>query len=139
MSTFHIETSIGSTDPAVVIAALHNHELMIKTLCPALVSYAFESGDKATSAVYTVTDKKPIGQTTFKLTLTNTPGGVDSLVNAKPPVGILTIAATWRVADGKLTEDVVIDGNFMMKKVAKGNVEKTHPEQHTKLLEAARA
>lgn len=38
-----------------------------------------------------------------------------------------------------LTEDVVIDGNFMMKKVAKGNVEKTHPEQHVKLLEAASA
>ena len=160
MSTSHIETSIGNVDAAVVIAALHNHELMIKTLCPALVSYAFESGDKATSATYTVTDKKPIGQvshlpnnllpitkyysnksrqTTYKLTLVNTPDGVDSLVNAKPPVGILTIAGKWRVANGKLTEDVVIDGNFMMKKVAKGNVEKTHPEQHTKLLEAARA
>ncbi|KAF9690571.1 hypothetical protein EKO04_011508 [Ascochyta lentis] len=139
MSTSHIETSIGSTDAAVVIAALHNHELMIKTLCPALVSYAFESGDKNSSATYTVTDKKPIGQTTYKLTLTNTPTGVDSLVNAKPPVGILTIAGTWRVAGGKLTEDVVIDGNFMMKKVAKGNVEKTHPEQQVKLLEAARA
>ena len=45
MSTSHIETSIGSTAPATVIAALHNHELMIKTLCPALVSYAFDSGD----------------------------------------------------------------------------------------------
>ena len=62
MSTSHIETSIGSTSPAVVIAALHNHELMIKTLCPALVSYSFESGDAATSATYIVTDKKPIGQ-----------------------------------------------------------------------------
>jgi hypothetical protein len=76
-------------------------------------------------------------QTTYKLTLTNTPTGVDSLVNAKPPVGILTIAGQWRVADGKLSEDVEIDGNFMMKKMAKGNVEKTHPEQHTKLIEAA--
>lgn len=157
MSTSHIETSIGNVDAAVVIAALHNHELMIKTVCPALVSYAFESGDKNSAATYTVTDKKPIGQvrptppasftalhtdqsqTTYKLTLTNVPDGVDSLVNAKPPVGILTIAGKWRVADGKLTEDVVIDGNFMMKKVAKGNVEKTHPEQHAKLIEAARA
>ncbi|KAF1930443.1 uncharacterized protein M421DRAFT_418761 [Didymella exigua CBS 183.55] len=139
MSTSHIETSIGSTDASIVIAALHNHELMIKTLCPALVSYSFESGNKATSATYTVTDKKPIGQTTYKLTLTNVADGVDSLVNAKPPVGILTIAGKWRVSGGKLTEDVVIDGNFMMKKVAKGNVEKTHPEQHTKLLEAAQA
>jgi hypothetical protein len=65
------------------------------------------------------------------------PTGVDSLVNAKPPVGVLTIAGQWRVADGLLIEDVEIDGNFMMKKMAKGNVEKTHPEQHTKLIEAA--
>ncbi|KAF2996218.1 hypothetical protein E8E13_002455 [Curvularia kusanoi] len=140
MSTSHIETSIGATPVATVIAALHNHELMIKTLCPALVSYAFESGDASTSATYSVTDKKPIGQqTTYKLTLTNVPDGVDSMVNAKPPVGTLTIAGKWRVTGGKLTEDVVIDGNFMMKKVAKGNVEKTHPEQHAKLLEAASA
>lgn len=62
MSTSHIETSIGSTAPATVIAALHNHELMIKTLCPALVSYSFDSGDASTSASYMVTDKKPIGQ-----------------------------------------------------------------------------
>ena len=67
MSTSHIETSIGNLDAAVVIAALHNHELMIKTLCPALVSYAFESGDKETSATYTVTDKKPIGQVSLFL------------------------------------------------------------------------
>lgn len=50
---------------------------------------------------------------------------------------MLTIAGQWRVADGQLIEDVEIDGNFMMKKMAKGNVEKTHPEQHTKLIEAA--
>lgn len=62
MSTSHIETSIGSLAPATVIAALHNHELMIKTLCPALVSYAFDSGDASSSATYMVTDKKPIGQ-----------------------------------------------------------------------------
>jgi hypothetical protein len=61
------------------------------------------------------------------------------LVNAKPPVGTLTITGQWRVADGKLVEDVEIDGNFMMKKMAKGNVEKTHPEQHSKLLELAKA
>lgn len=39
--------------------------------------------------------------------------------------------------DGKLVEDVEIDGNFMMKKMAKGNVEKTHPGQHCMLLESA--
>lgn len=67
------------------------------------------------------------------------PDGVDSLVNAKPPVGVLTIAGKWRVKDGMLIEDVEIDGNFMMKKMAKGNVEKTHPEQHNRLLEQAKA
>jgi hypothetical protein len=160
MPTSQISTPLNGVDAAIVIAALHNHDLMIKTLCPALVSYAFESGDKATSATYTVTDKKPIGQvrqpisphlsysldnhtntpqTTYKLTLTNVPEGVDSLVNAKPPVGVLTISGKWRVADGKLSEEIEIDANFMMKKVAKSNVEKTHPEQHMKLLEAAQA
>ncbi|RYN82894.1 hypothetical protein AA0120_g9500 [Alternaria tenuissima] len=139
MPTSQISTPLNGVDAAIVISALHNHDLMIKTLCPALVSYAFESGDKVTSATYTVTDKKPIGQTTYKLTLTNVPEGVDSLVNAKPPVGVLTISGKWRVAGGKLSEEIDIDANFMMKKVAKSNVEKTHPEQHMKLLEAAQA
>ncbi|KAJ4351986.1 uncharacterized protein N0V89_007332 [Didymosphaeria variabile] len=112
---------------------------MIAALCPGLVSYEFVSGDKNTEAIYSVTDKKPIGQTTYKLTLTNVNDGIDSLVNAKPPVGTLTIAAKWRVSRGQLVEEVEIDGNFMVKKMAKGNVEKTHPEQHTRLLELAKA
>ena len=62
MPTSNISTPLNGVDANVVITALHNHELMIKTLCPALVSYAFESGDKNTSATYTITDKKPIGQ-----------------------------------------------------------------------------
>lgn len=61
MPTAQISTSIGSIAPADVIKALHNHDLMIKTLCPALVSYAFDSGDKESTATYQVTDKKPIG------------------------------------------------------------------------------
>jgi hypothetical protein len=52
---------------------------------------------------------------------------------------VLTISGKWRVTAGTLVEEVDIDANFMMKKVAKSNVEKTHPEQHVKLLEAARA
>ncbi|KAF2186674.1 hypothetical protein K469DRAFT_706670 [Zopfia rhizophila CBS 207.26] len=140
MSTTNVSTPIpAEVEISNVLAALHNHDLMIKTLCPALISYEFESGDPKTQATYSVTDKKPIGQTTYKLTLTNVEDGVDSLVNAKPPVGILTIAGKWRVKDGMLTEDVEIDGNFMMKKMAKGNVEKTHPGQHTQLLEQAKA
>ena len=65
--------------------------------------------------------------------------GVNSLVNAKPPAGVLTISGKWRVRDGVLSEEVEIDANFMMKKVAKTNVEKTHPMQHAKLLAAVRA
>ncbi|KAF2870441.1 hypothetical protein BDV95DRAFT_607611 [Massariosphaeria phaeospora] len=140
MATTSISTPLpaGLTEPQV-LAALHNHDLMIKTLCTSLISYEFESGDKNSKATYSITDKKPFGQTTYTLTLTNLPTGTDSLVNAKPPVGTLTIAGKWRVADGKLVEDVEIEGNFVTKKMAKGNVEKTHPEQHTRLLEKAGA
>jgi hypothetical protein len=63
MSTTNVSTPLPSGLSAeTVISALHNHDLMIKTLCPQLISYEFESGDKTTSAVYTVTDKKPLGQ-----------------------------------------------------------------------------
>ncbi|KAF2708083.1 hypothetical protein K504DRAFT_534758 [Pleomassaria siparia CBS 279.74] len=136
MASTTVSTDIPSTiTTEQMLTALHNHELMIKTLCPGLISYEFESGDKESEATYSVTDKKPIGQTTFKLTLTNVPDGVDSLVNANPPVGILVIAGKWRVNGGKLVEDVEIEGNFMMKKMAKSNVEKTHPQQHSLLIE----
>ncbi|EKG13202.1 hypothetical protein MPH_09674 [Macrophomina phaseolina MS6] len=138
MATTSISTPLpANVSEQQVITALHNHDLMIKTLCPALVSYELDSGDSSTQATYNVTDKKPIGQTTYKLTLTNVEGGVDSLVDAKPPVGSLKIAGKWRVAGGNLQEDVEIDGNMVTKKMAKGNVEKTHPEQQSKLLEEA--
>jgi len=129
------------TSPAQVIAALHNHELYIKTTCPSLVSYNLISGtpssDSSEPCVYEVTDKKPIGQTTYKLTLTNRPDGIDTLVNAKPPVGTLVIKGKWRVQDGVLREDVEIDANMLMKKMARTNVEKSHPEQHKVLISEA--
>ncbi|KAF2138292.1 uncharacterized protein K452DRAFT_290878 [Aplosporella prunicola CBS 121167] len=138
MPTTNVSTPLpDSLTEAQVLKALHNHELMIQTLCPALVSYEIESGDASSTAVYKVTDKKPIGQTTYLLTLTNVENGVDSLVNASSPVGKLTIAGQWRIEGGRLTEDVEIDGNMVTKKMAKGNVEKTHPEQQAKLLEEA--
>lgn len=138
MPTSHFSTPLNGLSANVVIAALHNHDLMIKTLCPALVGYTFISGDQS-CASYSITDRKPIGQTTYTLTLNNTSTGVDSLVNAKPPSGVLTISGQWRVQAGLLIEDVEIDANFMMKKVAKTNVDKTHPVQHVKLLQAAQA
>jgi hypothetical protein len=125
--------------PEQAIRALHNHEIYIKATCPQLISHKLISGTPniGEACVYEVTDKKPIGQTTFKLTLTNVADGIDTLVNAKPPIGTLTINGTWRVADGVLKEEVVIEANMLMKKMAKGNVEKSHPEQHAALLAEA--
>ncbi|KAF4835910.1 hypothetical protein CGCTS75_v002263 [Colletotrichum tropicale] len=130
----------AGVDRSQVLAAMHNHDLMVKTLCPALVSYKLESGSVGLgqSATYSVTDKKPIGQTTYQLTISNLEDGVDTLVNAKPPVGTLVIQGKWRVvnegANLILREEVDIEANMLMKKMAKGNVEKTHPEQHAALL-----
>jgi hypothetical protein len=125
--------------PEAAIAALHNHELYITSTIPNLVSKKLISGTPniGEACIYEITDKKPLGQTTYKLTLTNQPDGIDTLVNAKPPVGTMTITGTWRVADGALKEDVVIEANMLMKKMAKGNVEKSHPEQHLVLLNEA--
>lgn len=52
-------------------------------------------------------------------------------------MGTLTIAGKWRVVGNQLVEDVVIDGNFMMKKMAKGSVERLRPAQHGLLLREA--
>ncbi|KAK8251258.1 hypothetical protein IWZ00DRAFT_230556 [Phyllosticta capitalensis] len=139
MSTTSISTPLpAGVTPEQVIKALHNHELMIKTLSPTLISHELESGDPSGTATYSVTDKKPIGQATYKITLTTVPDGVDSLIDAKPPTGQLKVDSKWRVVNGELKEDVEIDGNMVTKKMAKGNVEKQHPEQHASLLEAAK-
>ncbi|KAI3550653.1 hypothetical protein CPAR01_05969 [Colletotrichum paranaense] len=130
----------AGVDRNAVLSAIHNHDLMVKTLCPALISYNLESGSVGVgqSATYSVTDKKPIGQTTYQLTITNLEDGVDTLVNAKPPVGTLVINGRWRIVNEAagliLREEVDIEANMLMKKMAKGNVEKTHPEQHAALL-----
>ncbi|KAK1728293.1 hypothetical protein CaCOL14_010220 [Colletotrichum acutatum] len=130
----------AGVDRNAVLSAIHNHDLMVKTLCPALISYNLESGSVGVgqSATYSVTDKKPIGQTTYQLTITNLEDGVDTLVNAKPPVGTLVITGKWRIINEAagliLREEVDIEANMLMKKMAKGNVEKTHPEQHAALL-----
>jgi hypothetical protein len=61
--SFTITTPIPSgVDTSNVVATLHNHETMIAALCPGLISHEFISGDKATESIYSVTDKKPIGQ-----------------------------------------------------------------------------
>ena len=123
--------------PETVVKTLHNHDLYIKTTCPQLIKYELESGDPASKATYNVTDKKPIGETTYKLTLTNVADGIDTLVDGKMPMGSMKIAGKWRVADGMLKEEVEIDANMVVKKMVKGNVEKSHPEHHASLYAEA--
>jgi hypothetical protein len=123
--------------PETVINTLHSHELYIKATCPQLVKYNLVEGDPATKATYEVTDKKPIGETTYKLTLANVPDGVDTLVDGKMPMGSMKIAGQWRVVDGSLKEEVEIDANMVVKKIVKGNVEKSHPEHHVTLFTEA--
>ena|SRR5579871_759506 len=120
-----------------IIKTLHNHDLYIKTTCPQLIKYELESGDPATKATYLVTDKKPIGEATYKLTLTNVVDGIDTLVDGKMPMGSMKIAGKWRLVDGMLKEEVEIDANMVVKKVVKGNVEKSHPEHHASLYAQA--
>lgn len=138
MPTVTVSTPIpAGVSEDKVIAVLHNHDAIIKAICPQLISYQLESGDPHGTAVYQVTDKKPIGQTTWKLTITNHSDGVDTLVNAKPPVGTLVISCKWRVANGQLKEDADIDANMLLKKMVRGSFEKDRPGQHSKLLAQA--
>ncbi|KAK6822914.1 hypothetical protein PG987_014459 [Apiospora arundinis] len=146
------ETTITTPIPTsvsrdTVLSALHDHDRYIRTTCPQLITYAPVSSNPSTSPdtlpseVYEVTDKRPIGQTTFRLTLTNLPGeGIDALIEGKIPTGgSMTITSRWRVLEGApqhtLEERVAIDANMLMNKMIKGNVEKSHPEQHQKFME----
>ncbi|KAK5000111.1 hypothetical protein LTR66_000973 [Elasticomyces elasticus] len=124
MSTTTITTPIPKTVSFdAMVNTLHKHPLMIAALAPAAITHSLTSGDPGSHAVYSVTDKKPmVGETTYSLTLTNTADGIDTLVSAKPPVGILLIASKWRVVNGELP---------------KGNVEKNHAAQHLILIEDA--
>ncbi|KAK8117951.1 uncharacterized protein PG998_006232 [Apiospora kogelbergensis] len=144
------ETTITTPIPTsvsrdAVLAALHDHDRYIRTTCPQLIDYAHVSSNPAAAPgglpcdVYEVTDKRPIGQTTFRLTLTNQPGeGIDALIEGKAPTGSMVIKSRWRVLEGApqhaLEERVSIDANMLMNKMIKGNVEKSHPEQHQKFM-----
>ncbi|KAH9909656.1 hypothetical protein F4778DRAFT_8248 [Xylariomycetidae sp. FL2044] len=180
------ETSISTplpngVSPDAVVASLHDQELYIRTTCPQLISYTPSPSPSSSSSspssttttttspigepcAYEVTDKRAVGQTTYRLTLTNQPGGIDSVVDGRAPTGdALTIRAVWRVVgagagvggDGneqqqqqqqqqhqeiRLEETVEIDANPVMRKMIKGSVEKSHPDYHRGFLaEAARA
>jgi len=123
--------------PDTVLKTLHNHEVYIKATCPQLISYKLIEGDPATKATYEVTDKKPVGEATYKLTLTNVPDGIDTFVDGKMPMGSMKVSGQWRVADGVLKEELEIDANMVVKKLVKGNIEKSHPVHHVTLFTEA--
>lgn len=140
------ETTITTEIPAGVSAErvlelLHDHDHYIRTTCPQLISYERRSAPGAVPAVYEVTDKRPIGQTTFTLTLTDQADGIDAVVEGRAPTGALRVDSKFRVVGGgaRLEEFVSIDSNVLMKKMIKGNVEKSHPDQHRGFLTTATA
>lgn len=141
-----VETSISTTIPSgtsveAVISVLHNHDQYIKTACPQLISYKQVSGTPSLNSpcVYEVTDKKPIGQTTYPMTLTNREDGIDAFIDGKAPTGAIRIESKWRIVGDKLEETVKIDSNMLMNKMIKSNVEKNHPAQHQGILSAGKA
>lgn len=139
MATASFTTPIpATTSPDAVISTLHNHELYIKTTTPTLITYKLVSGtpELGQACEYEVTDKRPVGSATYKLTLTNVNDGINAVVNAKPPTGQLAVKSAWRVVEGNLKEEVDIEGNMLTKKMAKGNVEKSRPEQHKVFIQA---
>ncbi|XXG99893.1 Protein ltv1 [Hypoxylon texense] len=150
----------AGAQPRSVVALLHDHEAYIRATCPQLVSYRRLSGPAAVGArapvgeprAFQVTDRRPAGQTTYKLTVTNRPEGVDALVEGRAPTGGMVIKTRWRVKnDGGgggggggddvggyvLEEEVEIDSNMITKKMVKGNIEKGHPEYHRSFMAQA--
>jgi hypothetical protein len=121
MATACIKTPIPShVTGASLIQILHDHQPIIDALAPGNTASKLMSGDPAamgTPCVYSITAPTPIGTSTYPLTITNLLGGVDTLVQPKPPVGKLEIRAKWRVVNGELKEDVEIDGNFVTKRL----------------------
>ncbi|QDS70213.1 hypothetical protein FKW77_006942 [Venturia effusa] len=125
--------------PETLIAALHNHELYFKLSDPDVISTVLKSGDPSKigeACVYTVTSKAH----TADYQVTSQADGLDTKAAVKSPVGTLNITTKWRVADGTLKEDIEIEANFVMRKMAKGPTEKNAEETHRKfLVEVAKA
>ena len=144
MATTSIKTALPSNvNEAALIQILHSHQNIIDALAPGNTAAVIVSGDASTigsPTMYNVTAPTPVGTTqTYPLTITNLADGIDTFVQPKPPVGKLEIKSKWRVANGQLTEDVDIDGNFMTKRMAKSTCESKHPKQHVVLFEKASA
>lgn len=140
------ETTISTplpagVQPSALVTLLHNHEAYIRTTCPQLITYRRITGPPNPApagepCVFEIADRRPTGQTTYKLTLTNHAEGIDCLVDGKAPTGSMVIKTRWRVRGdaGQLEEEVEIDSNMITKKIIKSNIERGHPEYHRNLL-----
>jgi hypothetical protein len=129
--------NITTTYPAGVshqqiVAHLHDHDTYIRATCPELVSYEKISGEAGLDlpVSYSVTDKKPIGKTTYSLIITNRVDGIETKVNAKAPIGSMIVESKWVATPTELIERIWVDGNMIVKKMVKTVTEKNHPEVH---------
>jgi hypothetical protein len=123
---------------AQVVASLHNHDTYIRATCPELVKYEKVSGEPNTEAgvTYSVTDKKPIGTTTYSLIIVDRADGIETKVNAKAPVGSMIVESKWVATATELIEKIWVDGNFVIKTMVKSVTEKNHPLAHKAIYEA---
>lgn len=121
MATTSVLTPIPpNVTEASLLKTLHDHANIIDALAPGNTAQELLSGDPlfiGTPCVYNITAPTPVGMSTYPLTITNLADGVDTLAQPKPPVGKLEIRAKWRVGKEGLREDVVIDGNFVTKRL----------------------
>ncbi|KAE9991922.1 hypothetical protein EG327_010600 [Venturia inaequalis] len=124
----------ASISPESLISALHNHDLYFKLVDTDLISAKLTSGDPTKPGdvcVYAVTSKSH----TSDYEITNKPDGIDTSASIKTPVGTLVVRLKWRVGEGKLTEDIEIEANYLMRKMAKGGTEKNAAESHKRFFE----
>lgn len=130
----------ATTTRESVLACLHDHALLIK-LSPQVEDFKLTNGNAQMSAEYSVTDRKPIGKTTYELKISNNNEGCDTDTSAHPPLGLLKIWSRWRVMQGEkgwtLSEDIRLEANRAIVGKVRSSLAETHKEQHAKLLQQA--
>ena len=117
-----------------ILAILHDPVTMI-TLNPLVISQKLTSAPGVTPAVYSITDKLPIGTTTYTASFTNTATGMSSTVDAS--LGLKT-TGVWSIVQGDsgmvLDEEVDVTGNRLVVPFVKGQIESSHQELHKALI-----
>lgn len=120
--------------PESLIAALHNHELYFKLVDPDLVSSKLVSGDP-TKLGEKCSYEHVSAKHTSDYDITNEEDGITTSCSIKSPVGNMIVRLKWKVAEGKITEDIELEGNFVMRKMSKGPTEKNGLETQKRLFE----